>query len=238
MTRGGVAFTVAGKVLADALQPVADFIYPPRCPSCGAGIGAQTGLCFECWSALEVPDGADEIAGGVIAATSYCAISRKLILAFKHGRKIALAPLLARLIAARLGEPQPDRLIVPVPLHPIRLWQRGYNQSALLGRELARLGHGRLMVDGLQRIRRTPSLDHRSREERRALLAGAIQANAKREAQLNSVNILLVDDVLTSGATTGACVAVLEQAGARQVTVACFARVGAGGRAAAKYLNN
>ncbi|WP_228243921.1 ComF family protein [Porphyrobacter sp. GA68] len=215
----------AGKVLAEALGPVTDFIYPPRCPACGAGIGGQNGLCLGCWGSLEVPDAGAADPGEVIAATIYCDVSRKLILSFKHGRKFALAPLLARLIAARLSEPRPDRLIVPVPLHPLRLWQRGYNQSALLARELARLGHGTLLVDGLQRVRHTPSLDRRSAQQRDALLAGAIDTSPKRRCLIEGRNILLIDDVLTSGATTRACTAALRQSGASSVSIACFARV-------------
>lgn len=227
-----VRFTAASaaRTLADALRPVVDFMYPPRCPACGENIGAQTGLCLACWSSLRTPE--DEPPAGatvrVAAAATYCDLSRKLILAFKHGGKIALAPLLARLIAAQLGEPQPLRLIIPVPLHPMRLWRRGYNQSALLGRELERLGHGRLLVDGLRRVRATPSLDKRSRSERAALLAGAIRFHPRRLPVLRGADVLLVDDVLTSGATTAECASALRQAGAASVTIACFAKVTAG----------
>lgn len=227
MTSTGFGLEMTRRAVADTLRPVADFIYPPRCPACGAGIGAQTGLCLDCWNALETPgeECRGRTAHEIIAAARYCDLSRKLILAFKHGGRIALAPMLARLIATSLGEPQPERLIVPVPLHPFRLWRRGYNQSALLARELARLGHGRLLIDGLQRTKSTPSLDRRSGSERAALLVGAIRPHPRRAGQLHEADILLVDDVLTSGATSGACVAALKQAGARKVTVACFARV-------------
>lgn len=228
------ALSVAGvsRAVGEILRPVLDFIYPPRCPACGADIGAQAGLCLTCWSALQVPNDApgDQDSDRIIAATMYCDLSRKLVLAFKHGGKIALAPLLAQLIAARLGEPQTDRLIVPVPLHPLRLWRRGYNQSALLAARLQAIGHGQLLIDGLQRIRATPSLDRRSRAERAALLSGAIRAHPRRIAALHGRDVLLVDDVLTSGATTEACAAALREAGAKRVTVTCFARVGGSGR--------
>ena len=241
-TRSG--FSMASRTLRDAFRPVADFVYPPRCPACGAGIGAQTGLCLGCWGSLQVPalqpcTSSEDVSGcaatcaghnldgSIIAATNYCEISRKLVLAFKHGGKTALAPLLARLIAARLGEPQPNRVIVPVPLHPLRLWRRGYNQAALLGRELEWLGHGRLLVDGLRRVKSTPSLDRRSRAERAALLASAIRHHPRRADKLRGADVLLVDDVLTSGSTTAACSVALRQAGAARITVACFAKVSA-----------
>lgn len=222
-----VALSVAGasRAAGEILRPLLDFIYPPRCPACGADIGAQAGLCLTCWMALQVPD--DPLGNAnIIAASAYCDLSRKLVLAFKHGGKIALAPLLARLIAARVGEPQPERLIIPVPLHPFRIWRRGYNQSALLAGQLQSMGHGELLVDGLQRVKATPSLDRRSRAERAVLLKGAIRAHPRRVKILQGRDVLLVDDVLTSGATTEVCTFALKQAGVKQVTVACFARVG------------
>ena len=95
---------------------------------------------------------------GIAAATLYTEVSRKLVLALKHGRRIALAPMLARLIAARLPDPDDSRVIVPVPLHRRRLWQRGYNQAVLLGRQLEKAGHGTMQVDALLRTKPTPSL--------------------------------------------------------------------------------
>lgn len=231
MTRAGFGSQGAAKLAADTFRPLVDFLYPPRCPACGAGIGAQGGLCLDCWNALQTIGEnaeAESAADPIIAAATYCDVSRKLILAFKHGGKITLAPLLARLIATRLDEPQPERLIVPVPLHPLRLWRRGYNQSALLGRELQRLGYGRLLVDGLRRVKATPSLDRRGRAERAALLDGAIRVHSRHHAAFKARDVLLIDDVLTTGATSAACAAALRQAGAARVTVACFARVSSG----------
>ena len=239
--------------LAEGLRPVVDLIYPPRCPLCGEAIAEQGGLCVECWSELEVPgepscnlcqrpiatDGAkpERECGicrvdppphsGIHAATLYDDASRKLILNFKHGGKIALARLLGRLMAARLpdavGDDRP--LLVPVPLHRLRLWQRGFNQAALLARELEKRGRGELQVDGLVRRKRTPSLGGLGRAEREAVLNGAIEVRAARVGNIAGRHIILVDDVLTSGATSNACVAALLQAGAKSVRVACFARV-------------
>ncbi|MBX9898900.1 MAG: ComF family protein [Qipengyuania sp.] len=240
----------------DALEPVLDFVFPPRCPSCGAGVGRHGGLCAECWAGLAIPaepwcaacqrpfggHGPAEAGAicapclahpprhaGIFAATLYTPVSRKLVLAFKHGRRIAMAPMLARLIAARLpsddGERLPERLIVPVPLHRWRLWSRGYNQAALLGRELEKLGKGAMLVDALERRKRTPSLGGLGAKARRRALAGAIGVREGARAQLEGRDVLLVDDVLTSGATTDACVRALRKAGARSVRIACFARV-------------
>lgn len=210
-------------VLKQAFAPLVDLIYPPRCPLCGEAIAAQRGLCSTCWATLEIPGTAAE--DGITAATLYNDTARQLVLNFKHGRKIALAPMMARQIAARLPDLEGDWLVVPVPLHRTRLWQRGYNQSALIARELARLRGKRLIVDGLVRTRRTPSLGGLGRAERAKVLAGAIKANPSRCDRLQGAQVLLVDDVLTSGATTNACKDALKAAGAGRVHVACFSRV-------------
>lgn len=237
-------------VLTTALEPVLDFVFPPRCPSCGAGVGRHGGLCSACWASLAIPaepwcaacqrpfgsSGPGEGAvcapclarpprhAGIYAATLYTPVSRKLVLAFKHGRRIAMAPMLARLIAARMPH-DGERLIVPVPLHRWRLWARGYNQAALLAHELETLGKGQVLVDALERRKRTPSLGGLGAKARRRALAGAIVVREPLRAELRGRDILLVDDVLTSGATSDACVRVLRNAGARSVRIACFARV-------------
>ena len=140
-----------------------------------------------------------------------------------------MASMLARLIAARLPEGDAadsgGHLIVPVPLHRWRLWSRGYNQAALLGRELEGLGKGNLVVDALERRKRTPSLGGLGANARRRALAGAITVSGICKPKLAGRHVLLVDDVLTSGATSDVCVRVLLSAGAKSVTIACFARV-------------
>lgn len=233
------------------LAPVADLIYPPRCPLCGAAIAAQTGLCSTCWGDLAIPGdpccsscqrpfpegvAAQSLCApcladpprhdGVAAGTLYNEASRKLVLAFKHGRRIAMAPMLARLIAARL----PDEIgagwiMVPVPLHRWRLWRRGFNQAALLAGELARLRGADLLVDGLVRRKQTPSLGGLGKAARTRALSGAIAVNPRRAEGIRGAKLVLVDDVLTSGATSHASVSVLKRAGAKKVVVACFARV-------------
>ena len=233
------------------LAPVADLIYPPRCPLCGAAIAAKTGLCGTCWGDLAIPGdpccsscqrpfpegvAAQSLCApcladpprhdGVAAGTLYNEASRKLVLAFKHGRRIAMAPMLARLIAARL----PDEIgagwiMVPVPLHRWRLWRRGFNQAALLAGELARLRGADLLVDGLVRRKQTPSLGGLGKAARARALSGAIAVNLRRAEGIRGAKLVLVDDVLTSGATSHACVSVLKRAGAKKVVVACFARV-------------
>ncbi len=208
----------------DAFAPLVDLIYPPRCPLCGQAIAAQRGLCMDCWSDLEIPSD-QHGESGITAATIYNDTARQMVLNFKHGRKIALAQMMARQIDARLSDLDGDWLAVPVPLHRSRLWHRGFNQSAMIARELSKLGKTTLLVDALIRPKRTPSLGGLGRTQRREVLRGAITVNPARRGDVRGAQILLVDDVLTSGATSDACIAALKTAGARRVHVACFSRV-------------
>ena len=233
-----------------SLAPVVDLVFPPRCPLCGEALAAHGGLCATCWAELVIPSepactscqrplGEGIAAGsvcapclanppshdGIAAATLYNEASRKLVLAFKHGRRIALADQLARLMLPRLGMVEPDWLVVPVPLHRWRLWRRGFNQSALLGRKLAGAKGARLLVDGLVRRKATPMLGGLGRAARMRALGGAIGVNPRRAGAIKGARVLLVDDVLTSGATSEACVKALKRAGADKVVIACFARV-------------
>jgi predicted amidophosphoribosyltransferase len=162
---------------------------------------------------------------GIAAATLYNDVSRPLLLAFKHGRRIGLADLMVRLMVARLPALDGEWLVVPVPLNRWRLWRRGFNQSALLARGIARAIGQPLVVDALVRPRATPTLGHLGRRQRAALLQGAITAHPARVARLKGASVLLVDDVLTSGATTDACLIALRKAGVRHARIACFARV-------------
>jgi ComF family protein len=129
------------------------------------------------------------------------------------------------MMAARLSPVEGDWLIIPVPLHPRRLWSRGFNQSVLLAREIAKTREARMLVDGLVRRKNSASLGGLGRKARSRELSGAIAPHPARTGQLRGRNIILVDDVLTSGATSNACVAALKRAGADKVIIACFARV-------------
>lgn len=236
--------------ISQVLLPLVDLVFPPRCPLCGQGIGAQTGLCMTCWTTLAIPGepacgscsrpfGEAMPAGGtcapclaapprhagIAAATLYNDTSRKLVLAFKHGSRLGLAPMMAGLILPKLSSVDCEWLIVPVPLHRWRLWKRGYNQAAELGKAIARRTGAQLCLDALERCKSTPSLGGLGKNARKRALSGAIRMRHGREAQVGGKKVVLVDDVLTSGATSNACVTSLKRAGAECVVIACFARV-------------
>ncbi len=233
-----------------SLVPLVDLVFPPRCPLCGEGLSSQVGLCSSCWNELAIPgepacalcqrpfsDSVSEGAicapcmaeppthDGIAAGTLYNDASRRLVLAYKHGHRLALAPMLARLMVLKLSGVDGDWLVLPVPLHRWRLWRRGFNQAALLAGEIARAKGARLLVDGLERRKPTPMLGGLGRKARARALSGAIGVNPKRTGPLRGAKIVLVDDVLTSGATSHACVSALKRAGAEKVVIACFARV-------------
>lgn len=236
--------------IPQVLAPVIDLVFPPRCPLCGEGLLAQTGLCGGCWQQLVIPGepacglcqrpfAEDMPAGlhcapclaqpprhdGIAAGTIYNDPSRRLVLALKHGRRIALAPMMARLMAAKLTFVDQTWIAVPVPLHRWRLWHRGVNQAALLARELSSATGAILGVDVLMRRKPTRSLGGLGRKARARTLAGAIAINPAKAERMRGASVVLVDDVLTSGATSEACVSALKRAGAARVVIACFARV-------------
>lgn len=160
------------------------------------------------------------------AVLAYDDASRGLILGFKHADRTHGAPAFARWMARVGGELLITAdVVAPVPLHWSRLLMRRYNQAALLANGLADLAGKRSVPDLLIRRRRTPSQGKLSRAERLRNVTGAFAVRRSHLSEVRGRRILLVDDVLTTGATVGACAAVLRRAGAASVDVLSLARV-------------
>ncbi len=200
----------------------AHLIAPPLCERCGVPFEAagQGGASLVCGDCREHPPSWRRAR----AALAYDAIARRLVLPLKYADRPEtarhLAPLMARAGAALLAEAE---VIVPVPLHRRRLFERRYNQAAVLAGALSGPGVPALL-DALVRTRPTAPLGELGREERAREIAGAFAVRPARVAALRGRRVLLVDDVLTSGATAGACAVVLREAGAASVDVLALAR--------------
>ncbi len=201
----------------------ATLIVPPCCERCGIGFASTAlgGLALTCPACLANPPGWR--AGR--AAFVYDDFSRQLILPLKYGDRTENARTLAPHMA-RAGRTLLDAadLLVPVPLHRRRLFTRRYNQAALLAQAVGRLSGRTVAVDALVRVRQTAPLIGQSAQERAGAMAGAIAARETRKALLEGSRVVLIDDVLTTGATAGACAAALLAAGAASVDVLAAAR--------------
>jgi ComF family protein len=231
---------------------VLDVIYPPLCIVCREPVQDPDSLCPECWKALHFLDGPvckvcglpfdfDPIEETECAACMaqppafdkarailrYDDASRKPVLALKHADRLDLVPAFGRWLE-RTGREllaQSD-VVVPVPLHRLRLWKRRYNQSAELARAVSRFSGVPLDILSLRRIRRTPSQGEMpSAHARRRNVRGAFAVPAEHKPAVKGKRMLLVDDVLTTGATVSACARALKRAGAAKVFVLALARV-------------
>jgi ComF family protein len=200
------------------------FITAPHCLRCGLAFATmgEAGPQGECLTCLRRPPGFARAR----AALCYDAASQSLILPFKHADRTELAPVLAAMMAragsALLAETD---AILPVPLHRGRLIARRYNQAALLAACLARHASRPWLPDTLMRQRATTPLGELSAAARRAEVSGAFEIRPSRQPAIQGRRLLLIDDVMTSGATASACAAVALQAGAAAVDVLVAARV-------------
>ena len=241
----------AAAALRRAGRLALDVALPPLCPSCREPLGDGVGLCARCWSKvsfieppycarLGIPFTYDPGPGLLSmeaiadppaydrarAALRYDDIARALVLTFKYGDRLDLAPMMGRWMA-RAGHEllaEADALI-PVPLHWRRLWARRFNQSAALARAVSALCGVSVNDGALKRVRATPQQVGLSKTERAGNVQGAFRVPAEQKPHVAGKRVVLIDDVLTSGATADTCARALLRAGAAHVDVLVFARV-------------
>lgn len=228
-----------------------DLVTPSLCLSCGAPVGEPASLCCACWGGLKLieepvcealgtPFAYDQGEGALSAAAlsdppawdrSRAAVlfddeAAKLVHALKYRDRPEAGHLMARMMAraGRRLTAEAD-LILPVPLHRFRLWQRRFNQSALLAQRIAALSGTPWRHDVLVRGRRTRAQVGLDQEARRRNVRNAFQVPPGALAAVAGKSVLLVDDVRTTGATAEACALALRRAGAARVDLLTFALV-------------
>ena len=203
------------------------FLGPPCCARCGVPFPHDLGEDALCGTCLADPPGVDRAR----AVLAYGDVARTVALKLKYGRRIGLARLIAAQMARHLpdardsGGPRETMLIVPVPLHRWRLWWRGFNQATLIADRLSGLTGIAVEKEALIRSRRTPPLRSMGAKARAKAVRGAFALSEGKRPMLKERDILLIDDIHTSGATADACAAALRKAGVRSVTLLCWARV-------------
>jgi ComF family protein len=234
------------------LQSAIHFLYPPQCLTCGAETSADFALCGACWrdapfisglvcDSCGIPLPGDLQAEAVLcdyciasprpwlkgrAALMYDGTARRMILALKHGDRHELVKPMAKWMAQAAKDLiKPDTLIIPVPLHPRRLFSRRFNQSALLAAHIARISGLEPCPDLLLRSRNTVMQEGMTREERFENQKSAFSIQPKQQDRLANRPVLLIDDVMTSGATLAGCAEACLTAGAKAVNVLVLARV-------------
>jgi len=225
-------------------------LMPPLCVTCDAPVMQAHRHCAACWSnlpalsstlcnscgiALPLDRQADAICLGCLQAPPdfdrarapffYDGLARQTAIAFKNGAEDLAELMAGSMLRAGADLLAPEQIIVPVPLHRWRLFARGYNQSVLLARAIARACEARLELELLQRNRATPRSKGLTKKGRQRNVRGAFQVAPNARSKLAGAHVLLIDDVMTSGATASACARALKRAGVAQVDVLVYARV-------------
>jgi ComF family protein len=228
-----------GALRADGLRilaPLYEFVFTPVCCHCGAPLSfPERFLCPSCWAALRVLDRADPLYGealwrltaqgecdGLVSLFAFVQGSpvQSLLHELKYRGRAGAGLRLGRMLGRAAG--REGDIAVPVPLHRVRRRERGFNQSAVLCRGMS-AESGIPVGEHVKRIRRTPSQTSLGEEARRANVEGAFALRRGVKHLVAGRSVLLVDDVMTTGATVRACARVLKDGGARHVVVCTVA---------------
>lgn len=236
------------------MQNLLHLIYPPQCLTCGGAVTSDFALCGSCWRdtpfvsgltcdkcGLPLPGEAPKDGSAVHcddcltiarpwdrgrAALLYAGKARDIVLQLKHADRIDFArPAGTWMAGAAQPLLRPDMLVVAVPLHWLRLVRRKYNQAGLLARQVAKCTGLAHCPDLLQRLRATKTQEGLGRDGRFANLADAIRVHPGRTALVPGRPVLLIDDVMTSGATLAACAEACLASGSGAVSILVLARV-------------
>jgi len=232
-----------------------DLVLPPVCMACKTPVATPHGLCAACWSRLRpierpycerlgIPFGYDLGPGALSAeaiamppvfdraraAVLFEDVAREIVHGLKYHDRTEFVRLVGGMTARAGRELTVDAdVVVPLPLHRLRLWRRRFNQAALIAHEVGRLAGVPVEVAALGRIRATRPQVGLSERERAENVRGAFRVAAGRRGAIEGKRVVLVDDVLTTGATVSAATRALKRAGAARVDVLTFARVAPGG---------
>lgn len=236
------------KNLISLIQKLIDFLIPPTCISCRSLVFHDSNLCPKCWSKLQfIKEPFCKKCGRILEYESeqclrciafdkfffdntrsilmYNDISSKLILRFKHGDDLNIAIFFAKLIVNLSdGILSNIDLIIPVPIHWTRLIYRKSNQSAVLAFYVSKLSKIPFFTNILKRIKKTKP-QQASIQFRKSNVKNAFSVNKKKSKLLINKNILLIDDVFTTGATLNECAKTLKKYGAKNINVVTIARV-------------
>lgn len=232
-----------------------NLVLPPRCIVSGQEVDRQGMLAPEIWAGLDfiaapycniccIPFEFDTATGTELCASciqkapdynrarsalKYNDASRPLILGFKHADQthavLAFMPWMKASGVEFISGAHKADILIPVPLHPLRLLARRYNQAALLAHKFSKETGIPVFLDGLKRVRHTPSQGHLNAGERAKNVKKAFAVTPRYIEQIKGKNILLIDDVYTTGSTVNECARALKKAGAFEVNVLCIARV-------------
>ncbi|MGE5202102.1 MAG: double zinc ribbon domain-containing protein [Acidobacteriota bacterium] len=242
------SLTAPRALLRRASRALLDLLLPPRCLACGEEVSEPQALCAACWRKVtflgepccaccglpfDYDLGSGTLCGACTrapptydrarSALRYDEGSRRLVLSFKHGDRLNGAPAFGEWMRrAGAGLLADADLLVPVPLHWSRLLRRRYNQAALLAYAIRAQGGPAVAPDALRRRRRTPSQGKFGPEERRRNVRHAFVL--KSGMSVVGLKMVLIDDVLTTGATVEECARTLKRAGAARVDVLTLAR--------------
>jgi ComF family protein len=238
-------------VFARAISSVGDFLVPPVCHACERPLSSHDAICAGCWAKIDFirPPLCDrlghplpfDLGGTTISAAAeadppeydraravarFDGVMRELVHALKFRDRHDARRLFGRWLAEAGAEILVDAdMIAPVPLSRSRLFVRRFNQAAILAREVARLAGVSYEPQLLRRTRRTSPQVGLSRRQRRDNVSGAFAADSARNRSIEGAKIVLVDDVITTGATVGACAKALKKAGAARVDILSLAMV-------------